>query len=88
MSDYIEDLAQILSENNMQVTFSGWKHELEACEAKLKSAKQSLEILARAVMYVLVDIKFDAREDPITKKINEAIAAVKARGDWCLEEKP
>lgn len=40
--DPIGDLAKLLDDANMQVTFTGWKAELEACEKKLKEAEKEL----------------------------------------------
>lgn len=35
-----EDLAKILDDNKMQVTFTGWKAELEKCESLLAAAQE------------------------------------------------
>ncbi len=40
-----DKLAKVLDENNMQVTFTGWKAELEATEKKLASRDAEVQAL-------------------------------------------
>lgn len=41
--DLFDRLGKILDENNMQVTFTGWRHEPEATEKKLKAVLEALK---------------------------------------------
>jgi hypothetical protein len=70
-------------------------YEREGFEAGRSSAKESLEILARAVEHYesfrwrhVFQLWPFTRSDVVSRRATKAIAAVKARGDWPLEEKP
>lgn len=43
--DPFETLGQLLTEANMQVTFTGWKAELEQAEAKIKILEKRIKEL-------------------------------------------
>lgn len=48
-STYVDDLAEILNEAKMQVTFTGWKSELEACEKERDSLKKELDAAKKQI---------------------------------------
>lgn len=49
MSDLFNDLAKILDDNKMQVTFTGWKAELEIAERKVKKLKRLILLVDESV---------------------------------------
>jgi hypothetical protein len=85
MSDLFKDLAKILDENNMQVTFTGWKAELEKCEALLAQEKAAHEETKRSLAEVMSGcsdchaFKSIARERDALKAALEKIADPRKR---------
>jgi hypothetical protein len=104
MTDFDKTTEKLANEFANAAKASTATHKIRRYNAHFagrNSAKESLEILARAIFtahgymgdfdcskYCDPSVNFHEPECCISVDFKKAIAAVKARGDWCLEEKP
>lgn len=86
MSKNIDELVKILNEAKVQVTLTGWKAELEACEKELMELRSTYERV-KAEYAVLADMSKTQQENFTTaiKERDDARAEVRL-GNTILEQ--
>lgn len=80
--DFIDELGELLTENNLQVTFTGWKLELEKSEAKVKELQEYLEIQkAITVAEMKSNTKLQEKLSAARDALEEAFEQLKVAAD-------
>lgn len=74
MSDWVKDLGELLDSQNMQVTFTGWKAELEKAEKRIEELEYFKEEALKDIREDEVKISMLEKENAKMRQCLENLA--------------